>query len=112
MNKSDLNNLSTSDVEDLLDLVRDAKKPNPHLWFKLSDMISTDVEETEYVIVWQDMEFNYHQREPHNRVFNDYNAADMYRLGIVKDGQPNFKSYEVMRKRDFDYLNNQINETT
>jgi hypothetical protein len=111
MNKSDLNNLHDSDVLELLDLVREHGK-NPDLWFKLSDMISTDVEsglfEEEYVIVWQDMEFNYHQREPHNRVFNGSHAADMYRLGIVKDGQPNFKSYEVMRKRDFDYLQKQL----
>jgi hypothetical protein len=103
MNKSDLNNLSTSDVEDLLDLVRDAKKPNPHLWFKLSDMISTDVEETEYVIVWQDMEFNYHQVTG-SRVFTDFDAAEKATKGL-------FGAYrcEPMRKRDFDYLNNQIN---
>ena len=96
-------NLHDSDVLELLDLVRDHGK-NPDLWFKLSDMISTDVEETEYVIVWQDADFNYHWQAPHDKVFTNSNAAHMYRLGIVKDGQPNFKPYEVMRLRDYNFL--------
>ena len=100
MNKSDLNNLHDSDVLELLDLVRDHGK-NPDLWFKLSDMISAQ----EYVIVWQDMEFNYHWQAPHDKVFTNANAAHMYRLDIVKDDQPNFTPYEVMRLRDYNFHN-------
>ncbi len=102
MNKSDLNNLHDSDVLELLDLVREHGK-NPDLWFKLSDMISAQ----EYVIVWQDADFNYHWQAPHDKVFTNSNAAHMYRLGIVKDGQPNFKPYEVMRLRDYNFLQKQ-----
>jgi hypothetical protein len=105
MNKNDLNNLHDSDVLELLDLVREHGK-NPDLWFKLSDMISAQ----EYVIVWQDADFNYHWQAPHDKVFTNSNAAHMYRLGIVKDGQPNFKPYEVMRLRDYNFLK-QLDET-
>ena len=102
MNKSDLNNLHESDVLELLDLVASAEPPNPDLWFKLSDMISTDVEETEYVIVWQDEEFNYHMMTG-SRVFKSFEDAESINRSIAD------KRTEVMRKRDFDFLQKQQN---
>lgn len=101
MNKNDLNNLHESDVLELLDLVRDHGK-NPDLWFKLSDMISTDVEETEYVIVWQDADFKYH-RMTGSRVFKSFEDAESINRTIAD------KRTEVMRKRDFDFLQKQQN---
>ena len=92
-------NLHDSDVLELLDLVREHGK-NPDLWFKLSDMISTDVEETEYVIVWQDMEFNYH-RMTGSRVFKSFEDAESINRTLAD------KRTEVMRKRDFDFLQKQ-----
>ena len=100
MNKSDLNNLHEADVLELLDLVREHGK-NPDLWFKLSDMISTDVEETEYVIVWQDEEFNYHMMTG-SRVFKSFEDAESINRSIAD------KRCEVMRKRDFDFLQKQL----
>lgn len=105
MNKNDLNNLTESDVLELLDLVRDHGK-NPDLWFKLSDMISTDVEETEYVIVWQDADFNYH-RVTGSRVFTDFDSAEKINKSLYHP--QNAQSSEVMRKRDFDFLLQQQN---
>jgi len=101
MNKSDLNNLHDSDILELLDLVREHGK-NPDLWFKLSDMISTDVDE-EYVIVWQDMEFKYH-RVTGSRVFTGYEVAFELSKGL-------FGAYrcEPMRLRDYNFLQKQLN---
>ena len=99
MNKNDLNNLHDSDVLELLDLVREHGK-NPDLWFKLSDMISTDVEETEYVIVWQDMEFKYHLW--YDDVYTSHALAEKTRLKLASKDR-----IETMRKRDFDYLQKQ-----
>ena len=95
MNKNDLNNLHDSDVLELLDLVREHGK-NPDLWFKLSDMISAQ----DYVIVWQDMEFNYHMMTG-SRVFKSYEDAESINRTIAD------KRTEVMRKRDFDFLQKQ-----
>jgi hypothetical protein len=98
-------NLHDSDILELLDLVREHGK-NPDLWFKLSDMISTDVEETEYVIVWQDEDFNYRQVTG-SRVFTSYADAEKVCKSLYGKTRG-----EVMRKRDFDYLQKQINETS
>lgn len=64
-------------------------------------MISTDVDE-EYVIVWQDMEFNYH-RMTGSRVFKSFEDAESINRTLAD------KRTEVMRKRDFDYLQKQQN---
>jgi len=92
-------NLHDSDILELLDLVRDHGK-NPDLWFKLSDMISTETEikETEYVIVWQDMDFNYHMMTG-SRVFKSFEDAESINRTLAD------KRTEVMRLRDYNFHN-------
>ena len=98
-------NLHDSDILELLDLVRDHGK-NPDLWFKLSDMISTDVDETEYVIVWQDEDFNYRQVTG-SRVFTDFDSAEKINKSLYHP--QNAQSSEVMRLRDYNFLQKQLN---
>lgn len=67
-----------------------------------NDLTESDVDE--YVIVWQDMEFNYH-RVTGSRVFTDFDSAEKINKSLYHP--QNAQSSEVMRKRDFDYIQKQ-----
>lgn len=68
-----------------------------------NNLTESDVDE--YVIVWQDMDFKYH-RMTGSRVFRGYDAAESINRTLAD------KRTEVMRLRDYNYLQQQLKEDT